>query len=355
MSGDSGERLLARPVRVAAGEDDGAGENAEGVRRDLVSHGRLFADFGLEPQANQLSESGSVPESLAKAPLIVDTDVGGDPDDAVALALAARRVPELALVVTSDERDGDRARFARHLLDALGRSDVPVVRGRQLTDTRYFCVDGVAPAGMAEPSTDVAGAVLSVVGATQGPVRWLGLGPATNLAGVLAAHPEVAARLALTQMGGAVRYRHPARAEHNFRLDPQAVIAVLGAVPWPHLVISDVTFRPEIEVSAGSPLYRTLARRTSCRWAALLQMNFDRWFADFHPSSMLHDPLTLTAALQLPFVEFALERVAVEPDGRMRVGEDGGAVFVSHTADYGPFLAWAEEGVAERSRELRQG
>jgi hypothetical protein len=40
-------------------------------------------------------------------------------------------VPELSLVLTSDERGGERARFARHLLNLLGRPEVPVVAGAE--------------------------------------------------------------------------------------------------------------------------------------------------------------------------------------------------------------------------------
>ena len=58
------------------------------------------------------------------APMIIDTDIGGDPDDTVAVVAAGLRVPELALVVTSDEYGGERARFVRYLLDLVGRQDV---------------------------------------------------------------------------------------------------------------------------------------------------------------------------------------------------------------------------------------
>lgn len=37
------------------------------------------------------------------AGMIIDTDIGGDPDDAIALAAAARCAPSLSLVATSDE------------------------------------------------------------------------------------------------------------------------------------------------------------------------------------------------------------------------------------------------------------
>jgi hypothetical protein len=82
---------------------------------------------------------------MSPTAVIIDTDIGGDPDDAIALVLAARRLPELALVVTCDELGGERARFARHLLDLLGRGDVPVVAGADVTFTDERAIDENAP------------------------------------------------------------------------------------------------------------------------------------------------------------------------------------------------------------------
>lgn len=85
------------------------------------------------------------PDDLPGSPVIIDTDLGGDPDDAVALVVAARRVPELTLVTTGDEVHGERARFARHFLDLLGRSDVATVAGDSPADSPFFCVEGFTP------------------------------------------------------------------------------------------------------------------------------------------------------------------------------------------------------------------
>ncbi len=101
--------------------------------------------------------------------MILDTDIGGDPDDAVALMLAAGLVPELALVVTSDEVDGQRARFARYLLDLAGRPEVPVVSGRELNADAALCVDGLTPPSVGVVATDVAAAVADVC--AEAPVR----------------------------------------------------------------------------------------------------------------------------------------------------------------------------------------
>ena len=335
--------VSSRPPRVAAtGEPEDERREADEIRCDLVTHGERFADFGLEAHATWLREAGSVHPTLAHARMIIDTDVGGDPDDAVALAVAVGTVPELGPVVTSDERGGARARFARYLLDALGRPEVAVVSGRQLADTRYFCVEGLMPAEVPAQSTDVAGALRSLSDTSTGPLRWVGLGPASNLADLATTHPDLVSRLVVAQIGG----RDPlSQARPNFRLGPEAAATMLRSTAEPHLVISDVTFRPQIEISADTPLYRSLADDTACGWKALVRANFDRWFAAFHPTSMLHDPLTLSASLQLPYVDFSLERVAVRPDGRMHRAGEGRPAFVSRSADYDAFMRWVQAGL----------
>lgn len=308
--------------------------------RALVEHGERYAEFGLSAHSERLREGGPFPAPANRAPLIIDIDIGGDPDDALAVAVAARRVPELALVVTSDERGGDRARFARHLLDQLGRPDVPVVAGAQPGETRHFCVDGLFPADAEVATSDVAAAVDRVLSGTEGPVRWVGMGPATNLAAVLRARPDAVERLRVTQMGGALQYRDPERAEHNFRLDPTAAAEVVATARRLRLVISDVTFRPELEVTASSPVYEGLAVADAPAWARTLREHLDRWFAMFHPGTIQHDPLTLSVALGLPFVDLDLTRVTVASDGRMRADPEGVGVFLSRAADYEAFMRW---------------
>ena len=64
-------------------------------------------------------------------PIVIDTDVGDDPDDALALmlALASPEVDVRGVTIVS----GDvawRARIATRLLGMAGRSDVPVFLGR---------------------------------------------------------------------------------------------------------------------------------------------------------------------------------------------------------------------------------
>lgn len=55
--------------------------------------------------------------------VILDTDIGGDPDDTFALLLALNS-PEISLdlIVTSDEHRGHREAFANELLKKIRKS-----------------------------------------------------------------------------------------------------------------------------------------------------------------------------------------------------------------------------------------
>lgn len=306
----------------------------------LLGHSERYADLGLGAHGVKLRNSGPLPPSLATAPMIIDTDIGGDPDDALALAVAARAVPHLALVLTCDEHRDERARFARHLLQLLGRGDVPVVAGKQLIDrTPYFSVGGLVPNSTPAPPENVVDAAVAVITATAGPVRWVGMGPLSNLHAVLAAHPDLTHRIAVTQMGGALRYRDPAKAEHNFRLDPQAAAGVLRSVTRPRLVISDTTFTSTLELTADSAIYERL-EASALPWAKLLREHMDNWFARFFPGTIQHDGLTLSAAMELPFVDFDPQGVALDAVGRMRLDDDGAVSLLSGAADHDRFMRW---------------
>src|SRR5690606_9647179 len=117
------------------------------------------------------------------------------------------------LVVTSDEVHGERARFARYLLDLAGRHDVPVVAGRDLREHPLFCIDGLTHPDVPAQPTGAVEAVARSCEAIEGTIRWAGLGPLTNLADLVRERPDLVQRLAITQMGGALNYRDPERAE----------------------------------------------------------------------------------------------------------------------------------------------
>jgi purine nucleosidase len=66
----------------------------------------------------------------------LDTDLGGDTDDACALALLLGQAGvELAGITTVADRDGHRAGYVRHYLSLAGRDGIPGDRrGRTVDD-----------------------------------------------------------------------------------------------------------------------------------------------------------------------------------------------------------------------------
>jgi inosine-uridine nucleoside N-ribohydrolase len=311
----------------------------------LAGLGESYEEFGEVSDA--LIEGGPPPEvgpaAIARAPMIIDTDIGGDPDDTVAVVAAARCVPELALVITSDEYGGERARFVRYLLDLVGRPDVKVVAGSDLGNSRLYFVDGLFSSDVPKQDTDVVAAVAEVCGAVAGPVRWVGMGPLSNLARLQAERPELVARMVVTQMGGAIVYRDPSRAEHNFRVDAEAVIGLLPVLePWrPTFVLSDVTFNPAIEITPDTAIYRRWTEPDAPPWARILRAHSDRWM-ERYPGSMQHDGLTLAAAMLWPGIRFARERVALDPIARMTRSEQGTEITLSTGVDYEAFMSWLD-------------
>ncbi|MGW0252106.1 nucleoside hydrolase [Nocardia goodfellowii] len=313
----------------------------------IYEHAEQTGGPGFEAIAEKLSAHGPRRRSLRATPVIIDTDVGGDPDDAIALICAAIAVPELALVITSDEYRGERSRLARYLLDLVGRRDVPVVSGAQLSDTRYWIGDGLVPEEIPAQPRTVTRSVNEICAATTGPIRWVGMGPLTNLAHLVAANPELADRLVITQTGGAINYREPSRASHNFRLDPESAITIVHRAANLQLVISDVTTNDSIAIRPGDDFCLRLTKPEAPQWAAVLHQVLDLWFTSFHPYTHQHDPLTLTAGLRLPFVTFTRQRrFRIEADARMFLDPGGHNAWIATRADYPAFLAWLTKQLA---------
>jgi inosine-uridine nucleoside N-ribohydrolase len=217
--------------------------------------------------------------------LWIDTDIGDNPDDAVAL-LCARAHPDVDLVgvSTTGGRTEWRAELARQFVD------VDVVAGEHPDEL-------VARMRSARPD-----AVLAI-------------GPLTNIAALTVLGIPVTP---LTIMGGAVvPVRHRGRlrrAERNFSQDPAAAAMVLASTDTT-VVPLDVTVAMRLEPDA---LERLLGL------APELLPEVERWIAEQDEPIVLHDPLALLVALGEPHVQIEVRRLSVDvTDGTVREGEAG--------------------------------
>jgi purine nucleosidase len=139
----------------------------------------------------------------------LDTDFGGDTDDACALAmLLGWRGVELTGITTVADRGGQRAAYVKHVLRLVGREDIPVVAGAALSLTTLATADPVLgderhwPVDIA-PSPSPPGAALELLrrsldtGATI-----VAIGPYTNLAMLEVARAGSLAQQSVVVMGG---------------------------------------------------------------------------------------------------------------------------------------------------------
>lgn len=291
------------------------------------------------------SASRSGGETLwASMPLILDADIGSAPDSAITVAIAAAQ-PNLSLVLTSDESDGRRARLARHLLDLLGRTDVPVVAGRELGGEAIWIAgdSNLEKTATQHGGGDVRAAVETVLSGHNGQVSWVGLGPMSNLADLLSTNPEVSHRLAVTLAGGGHRFS-PTPAERNIALDIPAARTVISAGVRPTIAPSRVAVFILNTETVDTTGYKILARSTN-PISTLLRNQMDQWFAQFSPYSDQHGPLSLALALGADFIETEPTNLDLDDVGCIQPG--GHAATRAHHVNYVALGHWFTHQLAE--------
>ena len=276
------------------------------------------------------------PGPAVRRRVLLDTDIGSDIDDAVALAYLLRQPGcELLGITTVTGDAAGRAALASALCDAAGAS-VPIFPGAE-RPLRIAQMQTEAPQVRRLPGARPQfprGRALDFLRETirryPGEVTLLAVGPLTNVASLFAADPELPRLLhSLVLMGGKYSaYPTPwGPTEWNAIVDPHATAAVLAA-PVPALVAFglDITWQvaqgPQ-EVAAhfrGDPLLELVLD-----WSEV-------WFAE-RELLHFHDPLAAVwlwepsvCTLERGSVEVALggetpgvTRFTADPDGALSV------------------------------------
>jgi len=300
---------------------------------------------------------------VPQIPLIIDTDPGVD--DAVALVLALRS-PEVDLraVTVSFGNVGLEKTFAnaRRVLALAGRSDVPAAAGagRPLVHPQeewapqWHGADGLGlrSADFPEPADgdrrSAVALMADVLREATEPVTIATIGPMTNVALLLAVHPELTTAIGrIVSMGGAFGAGNTlrGRAEFNVYADPEAAQRVLTETAVPvTLVPLDLTMRCLADGSWVDGLAATGRRcATLASVLALYRATFrERYGTD---AVALHDALAVLEAVRPGTLQTKATPVRVACElgaGRgMTVEEpaaDGPRVEVALDADTGAVL-----------------
>ena len=251
-------------------------------------------------------------------PVILDTDIGTDVDDILALVLLAR-APELQLIgVTTVYGDTLlRAKMTRQVLDRLGRSDVPIGIGASETMTGrpvwWAGHEGQGIPGLDLVQLDAGNTAKDLLhrAATEhrGNLDLFAIGPLTNVAQAILADDSFAASLHhLYIMGGAFWMERP---EHNIKCDPEAADVVFrSGIPMTVCGL-DVTQRVWLREDDMAQI-----REAADGIGPVLEDQVRRWWAfkGAHENN-LHDPVAILPAIRPELFRFEQCDVRVELDG----------------------------------------
>lgn len=224
--------------------------------------------------------------------VLLDTDIGSDIDDAVALAYLLRQPRcELAGITTVSGDVAQRAACAQVICEAAGRGDVPIHCGAssvllygpgQPEAPQYRAIRS-RPHRSDWPACTAVDFMRRTIRSRPGEVVLLSIGPLTNVALLFALDPEIPSLLrSLVSMAGV--FYEPAQREWNCLVDPMATAMVYNARPPRHLSIGlDVTTKCTMPAEE-------VRRRFTGPLLSVVREMAEVWFTE-RPQIMFHDPL----------------------------------------------------------------
>jgi len=201
-----------------------------------------------------------------KIPVILDTDIGSDIDDAVALAYLLKH-PRCELVgvtvVTGDV--ARRAACAQVICRAAGRDDIPIHCGAssvmlmgpgQPACPQYDAISG-RPHRTDWPRNTAVDFLRQTIRRRPGEITLLTIGPYTNAGILFALDPEIPSLLKQMVSMGGVFFEGPDRREWNALVDPVATAIVYRNAPPRHASIGlDVTMKCQMPAEEVRRLFR---------------------------------------------------------------------------------------------------
>ncbi|WP_429056679.1 pyrimidine-specific ribonucleoside hydrolase RihA [Aeromonas veronii] len=269
-------------------------------------------------------------------PVILDCDPGHDDAIALILALASPELDVLAVTTSAGNQTPDKTlNNTLRILTLLGRDDIPVAAGAPKPLARELIIadnvhgesglDGPKlpdPAFVPQAMTGIELMARCLRESPQ-PVTLVPTGPLTNIALLLAAHPELKGKIArIVLMGGAAGAGNwtPA-AEFNIYVDPEAADMVFKSGIPITMCGLDVTHEAQV-MDEDIERVRAITNPMAQCVAGLLD-----FFMIYHrdpkwgfAGAPLHDPCTI-AWLLAPELFHGVEcRVDIETSGGHTVG-----------------------------------
>ena len=254
----------------------------------------------------------------AATPVILDTDIGDDIDDALALSLALQS-PELKVlgIVTVLQDGGRRADLVWKILSLYRRTEIPVGVGAEqplvapprtgtVRQTEVLLDTDRMPADR-RPN----GLQLLIDTCLRSPVKVtiVAYGPLTNIAIALRAEPRLTEKLERIVLMNGLFFRPGL--EYNTKIDPEASAIVYSSGVPVVAVGLDVTM--QCVLSADHLRQFAASRLESVQFLWKLIQIWQHGNPEQRP--VLHDPLAVAVTVQPNLITTARGTVAVETRG----------------------------------------
>jgi pyrimidine-specific ribonucleoside hydrolase len=309
--------------------------------------------------------------------LIIDSDIGSDPDDTVTLAILGRFVElnyfeDISKIVwvTSDEQYyahpggllGIRAEYTRFLVQSLPKlsKQLVVIEGIPLGNQYFDCLkqlpeyEKYVPCDDLKQTTEVANSgletIVQMIRESEEEVVYVSIGALSNLAHTLKLlGPSERERLRVYIMGGNLKNNQ--KVEYNIRLDPAAaryVILDSGLNLQVHIISADTTFNPRFAYQIDSEEVASIMN-----WNRHIGESIIKHLKVFkYGNSFMHDPLTFVTAIQLEFttllasavkfVSFHIHLLNVSKSGQFVEEDDCGTptYFANSSSKASSFMSW---------------
>ncbi len=266
---------------------------------------------------------GALAFAQKRTPIIFDTDIGDDIDDALALALALQS-PELDVrAVTTVIDDVDlRTRLAWKELGIYGRRDVPLGTGAseplldKVWNNKSRQYDVLTDADVFPPAArkHASELIIETLMASSEKITLVPVGPLTNIALALKTEPRIKDHIEkIVLMGGAF---FPPRAEYNIMRDRVAAEIVFSSGVPITAVGLDVTMKCKLQ---GKDMERLRSSNNpASKFVVQLIELWQNGRPDQYPT--LHDPLAVASTLRSSLIETRLGEVQVETASPLTFG-----------------------------------
>lgn len=251
--------------------------------------------------------------------ILIDTDIGGDVDDALALALALNSPGQLEIAGITNVylANAWRAGVTKRVLKVYGREEIPVCTGAEKPLIGWWDENRIPNSSpdygefRGEKLPHASDFIIRMAEQEED-LTLVAIGPMTNIGLALAKAPHIASRLRIVMMGGQVTKAHP---EWNIVCDPEAARIVFESGVPIHMIGLDVTNRCQFtreevdEVKAAGNAH-----------TELLGEMMEIFIQNFGYLPILHDPLAMATLLWEDLVTFEEKKILIETAGQYTRG-----------------------------------